>query len=335
MTQVTHEDQASPFPLISNEVEDLAKDEEDNLATFIEQLLVTQGTPLSVVKEMQVRWSTVAPHSVTPRHAQVQAALAPLLVIAGEAYLTLVRQVATVRKWNPRTEMSRIGILCAMAKKMKMLAPWHPEAVARTRTHVAALGPTWIPDAENLRTYVPAEAVKSLTMFEQLVWLTGQRFGDMQKLLKKNLYKVEATTDPMNSKVSLAVLFTAGKTVSTGTIQPYVLHLPYHGRAAMILLEAASKSTSDLVFPTPQRSVPDVRALRRGGLSAMAQAGATNSEIRLFSQHTTDAGLQAYMGHGMLDGVRQDAQMEIMMKQEAAILCCHATGVVTQLFKSS
>jgi hypothetical protein len=148
----------------------------------------------------------------------------------------------------------------------------------------------------------------------QLAFDLGQRIGDT---LHVEAGRVFQTDDPATNTKFVTVMYRRGKTVRRR--DPFCLHIPPSNHLASELLHIATSTPSSQkwLFAPPDGRAAALRSIltalkgvdqalgllsiRRGGLQALAQAGATQETLLHHSRHTTAALLNRYLGWGRLN----------------------------------
>jgi integrase len=155
------------------------------------------------------------------------------------------------------------------------------------------------------RTHLPVRLGIAL----QLAFDLGQRMGDTIQVEKR---RVTSTHDPSSQLHFATVMYRRGKTVRRR--DPFSLHIPPHNPLAQDILALAASTQTDWLFaPTDGRTgaLNEILAalkkvnkdlgllsVRRGGLQAMAKAGATVETLLHHSRHTTLQLLNRYLEWG-------------------------------------
>lgn len=137
----------------------------------------------------------------------------------------------------------------------------------------------------------------------RLSFVLGQRLSDVLKMQRKSLNIFQQ---------HLSLTFYAGKVIQK--IGPYSINLAATLEPIRSIVDRAlarTTSNEDHIFVSgavgDEKHVHkaisealgvDVRAIRRGGLQAMARGGATLEAIRYFSKHASDRMLLKYLNNG-------------------------------------
>jgi hypothetical protein len=144
----------------------------------------------------------------------------------------------------------------------------------------------------------------------QVSFFLGQRIGDVLQVRVEGLRQIDDTP----SKTGLlSIAFRKGKTVRRR--DPFSLHIPSDQPLAQELLQvAATKSAKDYLFVADESRETAMSAIRsaikkhdptlslllirRGGLQALADEGASLSTLLHHSRHTTEMMLNRYLNWG-------------------------------------
>lgn len=299
-------------------------------------------------KCVRLRELETAYDSVFPAAAQrpTQRRLLPFLLLDLEdRYRTLTQVPDSV--WGPRTKAAYWATISAMAPLLGLTkTPSHHQ---RILTAEAKKTTTWNPedptqfisamDIDIIRNTVgiPAKTRRII----DIAFSLGQRVGDT---LRWRTDQVALQHFPQMKTPVLSVTIVEGKTVEHSG--PYTLFIPFGGALSDTILEQiaemkAIKPQSKYVFLESQVLLSkkdtekavleqeawmhadlkgsnldlDLRAIRRGGLSLMAQNAIPMSTILLFSRHQSVKTLSIYL--------HRDAFNADHAKQMTdTILCC-------------
>ena len=162
--------------------------------------------------------------------------------------------------------------------------------------------PSTIAEINAASKMIPKGAALAL----QATFALGQRLGDMFKLPPSN---IGTMTDSLSNLVLTTIVFKKGKTIKR--TQPYTLHLD--GTLGTELLEYTASCKGqpflfDLGFVQRIREALHtvnpkltILSIRRGGLQAMAQKGASIETILHHSRHVSTDTLMRYLEWGQVN----------------------------------
>jgi integrase len=172
----------------------------------------------------------------------------------------------------------------------------------------------------------------SLTAIAAFAFINGQRISDMVQIAVGDLH---ATTD------FLATTIRRGKTIATS--QPYTLWTrrgTYPTETLMQMAEEAKQQHRLFLLTTLNteaertqclhvirdmiNSVADeleLRSIRRGGLTHMAEAGTPIPTILLFSKHADEKMLMRYLGWGRASEHQRQQMIEVLDGTTTTLTC--------------
>jgi integrase len=261
--------------------------------------------------------------------------------------LHIIKTIANARNWATSTFCNRLAMLMGMAidiatqesrlQKVVLKRLWreanHIQEASWQPSPTSIVGPEVITQHLSNITNLPHFRVPIV-----LTWLLGQRLGDVLMWRRDNIQQ---------ARNGLQVLVTEHKTAYQG---PFTLTLPHHSLAAKVLGKWLTFSLSTMpVYPfipsntllTHQKArtavteiyrhmraariAPhDIRGLRRGGLSAMAEL--PHAQIMSMSRHKTTATLRRYLGAGRLDVHEMQTQATCITQTEAKLRVLRGKG---------
>jgi hypothetical protein len=197
------------------------------------------------------------------------------------------------------------GILREGSPHLIGKAIFEEAAYGKHLQHQANIAPRWSPeDGEEFLAEAQVAQILQLGALDPLsifgaaaVAITwGQRLGDVQLMDASHVRVRHGGVDPP----FVAVTITEGKTVTT--TGPYTLALHLQHPVSRIVLAAAQVPTMWQQLSTApfHKLFPvDVRALRRTGLSLLAEAGTQTEVLLAMSRHRSLPMLQLYLGSGL------------------------------------
>lgn len=264
---------------------------------------------------------------------QIPQPLLPILAIQTAELPKCWEALTAARDWARSTSVAHISTLIALTKKLMLPIQQRIVLEGIRKSLLATRAPAWTP-ANNSAIITPHRA-KTLEAIPQFTWLTGQRLGDILRIRRENVYWVPTLQ-------SLALVLVRGKSV--GRTGPYTLHLPVPSRAAEIVLDfyrrhmtslylfmdysasayPAEKDEDHLMLHYEQMikcSLPeDIRALRRGGLTAATVLGQLEpTQTCLLSRHPDVNTLRIYLGAGLLDAAAAKVHHRAISMNEQAL----------------
>lgn len=264
---------------------------------------------------------------ITGKHKMTQAHLLPQIWNTSPFATMKTMQ----KKWSPRTVESRVAVIATLAKKFHPQAHPHWSSVLRiAQRDTRRAGPAWLPLTGSAKV-ISAAQVHNAHDIERMAFTFGLRVGDLLSLRVEHVFKVGA--------VSIAILLPMTKTsdvigtkclhmppdswiaqaITKYTLRANLLGLPY------VFLPVTELLTDDAVrleiskLERTFRTVADLRALRRGGLSTMAFCGHKAEDVLLMSSHKSTGQLNAYLGSGLLNRELMDKQHKMVATNETAI----------------
>lgn len=275
----------------------------------------------------------------TPTHLDKQERLLPFLALDPLLRAKIFSEIAR-QSWGPGTRDSYWAAIHSAGKTLELPIPqiskrmqkhFHAQSMLRDRWNPA--DQTQFMTDAHLQKILNLKATDLQTLSPIVVaYQLGQRVADLLKLRTANVY---ITKFPRASNL-IVLRFVEGKTVET--VGPFSIFCPV-SIAAGILLQWRLRQTDSLyVFfkahsylPKDQMSAQilrmekrihnvlkehgldlDLRATRRGGLSALAMQANSLDQVLSFSRHQTVKQLYAYLGHGAFDGATARTQTQLL-----------------------
>jgi hypothetical protein len=266
---------------------------------------------------------------------------------ANQDQILTFRRLAKELKWGPRTQATYWGSLLSAKTLSHVQVTCEDKALQRLLVRRARKAQRWEPADPNATTTwlalqkalqqwrAPTTQARILLLGAAVVFAVGHRLTDFATIRISNI---------RFSSDDCSLLVVRGKTVNSQG--PYTIHVPPQGQIAGMIQEmivfARNRGFLYLLFPCHHllddeedeescrmlEALMDrlrqamrltlrsalkcphwtVRALRRGGLSAMAQQGMHPDVTISFSRHTSTRQLDAYLGNGVLDGYTRRQQ---------------------------
>jgi hypothetical protein len=197
------------------------------------------------------------------------------------------------------------GILREIFPRLIGKALFEEAAYAKRLQHLANIAPRWSPEdgeeflaEEQVARILQLGALNPTSIFGAaavaITW--GQRLGDVQLMDASHVRVRHGGMDPP----FVAVTVTEGKTVPT--TGPYTLALHLQHPVSSIVMTAAQTPTmwqNLSTAPFHKLFSVDIRALRRTGLSLLAEAGTPTDVLLSMSRHKSLTMLQLYLGSGL------------------------------------
>lgn len=286
----------------------------------------TENTHATILQKFMNR-HTIFNESTTPKYQREQTRLLQMMADSNISdTIAAFRHISTERQWCSTTQQKNWAALLNARMLAGSPTTKAEKALLNILTKKAKLRTRWDPTQQSqfstldgltqlLRTS-SGTAQRLLRSAALLDFYIGHRLSGLALLEKKNIFTIEE---------DLVIRVTRGKTIST--TGPYTISLPSNSIPSKIVLEALMMAApmSDFIFIDAKNSWTEeqigalgqqyservrddirvelphwtVRALRRGGLSAMGAAGASAETISGFSTHTTTGSLLRYMADGM------------------------------------
>ena len=160
---------------------------------------------------------------------------------------------------------------------------------------------------------------ESLVDCVRLTFYMGQRLADVVRLQKRSL---------VNRGTHVAVIFYQGKVVPK--IGPFSINVHVedpHNIPILVRAARRCKNENEYLFGNPDEvkaeisavMTKDTRSLRRGGLTILAQAGATVEQLLYLSKHTNEPMLRKYLDHGSFLTSHADMYLRMMVAAHGSI----------------
>lgn len=159
------------------------------------------------------------------------------------------------------------------------------------------------------------KAIKSERLADcmRLTFYLGQRLADVVRLQRRSL---------VNRDTHVAVIFYQGKVVPK--IGPFSINVHVedpHNIPILVRAAQRCKNDSDYLFGDPDETkaeiaavmTKDTRSLRRGGLTILAQTGASVDQLLYLSKHTNEPMLRKYLDHGSYLSNHADMTLQLMV----------------------
>ncbi|MBS1972053.1 MAG: site-specific integrase [Bdellovibrionales bacterium] len=288
--------------------------ETHNSSSHAEVLSVVE---IGRLRELEEKWearSTIFRHS-TSSYQQLQRRFLWVLAIAAEERTEEFEAFRDKHDWTATTTAFYWNAVIAASKTLDIQVTYAMRTAQKWFQFIAKEEDAKRPTTPITKDQVELAALalnERLGMAIRLCFQLGQRIGDTLQL---TLCNIGSVTDAHTNTEFTTIMYKRGKT--TRRRDPFTLHLEYNSQLAKDLRALVEKgrtaSTPWTMLFTSDRELAAnlirmelkkvssdlcLLSLRRGGLIAMAQGGASISTLLHHSRHASDSMLARYLNWG-------------------------------------